>query len=79
MSRSHISYSEQELDVLKVALGEFVLNSHHAANLLDGQIRARVQSDKMTATVDQYRKQADAAANMVERMKQGFTGLREAE
>jgi hypothetical protein len=77
MSRTHISYDETDLKVLMQALAEYALHTHQAANLLDGQIRAKVHSDVMQATVQKYRDEANLASAMLKRMEQGHTGLQE--
>lgn len=64
MARNHISYDDMELGILRVALSDFVSRSHDAARQFEGQDRAAI-----------YRRQADKAAAMVERLRQGHTGL----
>ncbi len=75
MARFHISYDEQDLRVLELALTEFDRRSHDAARELSAQIEDGIQSKEMDRTVGVYRRQADRATEMVKRMKQGYRGL----
>ncbi len=77
MARFHISYDEQDLRVLELALVEFDRRSHDAARELSAQIEDGIQSKGMVRTVDVYRRQADRATGIVKRMKQGYRGIQE--
>ena len=75
MNKKHLSFSDEEMEVLRSALEDYSIRQHAEANLTHGQIISGVRDVQMKPMVHRYRKRAEIADDIVARIKAGFDGL----